>query len=224
MPNDEIKQTGTSPDLRTALSNHQIALPEESVERLDRYCRLLWDWNQKLNLTRHLDYDTFVARDVVDTLALSRFLNDDEQVLDIGTGGGVPGIVLAIIRPELEIALVEPVGKKVRVLEDMIAKLGLDVMLHHSRVQDLLAESDEYFDTLVGRAVARLDVLLTWLKPHWGRIGRLLLIKGPKWIDERQAAREKGLLHDKELRRVHSYPLPGIDRESVVLEIRPKPE
>lgn len=213
-----------SPDLPTALARRQIGLPPDSVERLDAYCRLLWDWNQKLNLTRHTDYDTFVARDVVDTLALSQFLADDEQVLDIGTGGGVPGVVLAILRPELEISLVEPVGKKVRVLEDMIERLALDVTLHHTRVQDLLVESDEYYDTLIGRAVARLEVLLGWLRPHWGRIGRLLVIKGPRWVDERHAARQKHLLDDKQLRRLLSYPLPGINRESVVLEIRPKPQ
>src|SRR5438067_13937674 len=90
----DAAQTG---DLTAALAKHNIALPAEQVAQLDRYCRLLWDWNTKINLTRHTDYEKFVSRDLVDTLQLVPHLRESEDVLDVGTGGGVPGIVLAIL-------------------------------------------------------------------------------------------------------------------------------
>ena len=90
----------SSPDsMSAAMARHRISLPEEQVGRLDEYCRLLWDWNTHLNLTRHTDYEKFVSRDMVDSLAFAGFLSQKERVLDVGTGGGVPGVVLAIVRP-----------------------------------------------------------------------------------------------------------------------------
>ncbi|MCP4190569.1 MAG: hypothetical protein GY768_08060 [Planctomycetaceae bacterium] len=65
-----------------------MSLPAAQIQRLDNYCQLLWAANQRLNLTRHLDYETFVVRDVIDSLALAEQLSPDLSVLDVGTGGG----------------------------------------------------------------------------------------------------------------------------------------
>jgi 16S rRNA G527 N7-methylase RsmG len=69
--------------------------------QLDNYRRQLWAWNERLNLTRHTTLEKFVSRDVVDSHQLSNLLQRGERVLDVGTGGGVPGVVLAILRPDL---------------------------------------------------------------------------------------------------------------------------
>jgi 16S rRNA (guanine527-N7)-methyltransferase len=207
--------------LADALAALSIKLPEEQVAALDGYCRLLWDWNEKLNLTRHLDYRTFAARDVVDSLAFSRALKPGERILDVGTGGGVPGVVLAITRPDLVVDLCESVGKKARAVQDIVRTLGLKVPVHHARAEDLLAAGRKY-DTLVIRAVARLDKLLTWFQPHWGRFGRMLVLKGPSWVEERKECRERGVILDLDLRRLHSYQIPGTHAESVLLQLTPK--
>jgi 16S rRNA (guanine527-N7)-methyltransferase len=211
----------TTPDtLHAALQRHSIELPDEAVEVLDRYCKSLWSWNDQLNLTRHTTYEKFVARDVVDSLALERLLDAGERVLDVGTGGGVPGIVLAIARPDLQVALCDSVAKKAKVAQAIVAELGLKIEVHHAAAQQVLDRHD--FDTLVARAVAPLAKLLGWLGPHWHAFDRLLVIKGPAWVDERAAARQAGLLSDLELRKVASYPVVGADSESVVLSIRQK--
>jgi 16S rRNA (guanine527-N7)-methyltransferase len=208
-----------TPDtLHDALRRHAIELPEEDVAMLDRYCLALWSWNEKLNLTRHTSYEKFVARDVVDCLQLERLLDAGERVLDVGTGGGVPGIVLAIVRPDLEVALCDSMAKKAKAVKDIVEQLGLNVSVHHASVQEVLARAQ--FDTLVVRAVASLEKLLRWLAPHWEAFERLLVIKGPAWSEERQAAREANLLKRLQLRKVATYPLPGTDSESVVLSIR----
>jgi 16S rRNA (guanine527-N7)-methyltransferase len=206
--------------LRDALARHAIELADDQVELLARYCRALWSWNEKLNLTRHTTFEKFVARDVVDCLALEPFLDSGERVLDVGTGGGVPGVVLAILRPDLEVALCDSVAKKAKAVRAIVAETGLDIAVHHAGAQEVLER--EQFHTLVVRAVAPLAKLLRWLAPHWDACDRLLVIKGPAWVEERKAAHDAGLLRRVQLRKIASYPLPGTDSESVVLSIRPK--
>lgn len=210
-----------NPDsLAAALARHEIKLPDDQIALLDRYCRALWDWNCKLNLTRHTDYEKFVARDVVDSLAFAGHLGESETILDVGTGGGVPGVVLAIVRPDLHISLCDSVGKKARAVADIVAQLELNVPVYAENVQQVLQAWKG--DTLVIRAVARLRKILNWLEPHWGAFQRVLLVKGPAWVEERGEARHHGQMKDLELRKLASYPLPGTESESVLLQIAPR--
>ena len=206
-------------NLTAALAACRIELPDEQVSQVRRYCELLWEWNAKLNLTRHTDYEKFVSRDVVDSRAFAEHLGPDEKILDVGTGGGVPGALLAILRPDLRVWLSESVGKKARAVADIVQRLELSVPVLHGRAEDFLAKSE--FNSLVVRAVGTLKTLLTWLRPHWDRFDRLLVLKGPAWVEERGEARHYGLLHDLALRKLTSYPMPGTQSESVLLQICP---
>jgi 16S rRNA (guanine527-N7)-methyltransferase len=206
-------------NLSAALERHAIEIPHGQIARLEQYCRLLWDWNSKINLTRHTNFEKFVSRDLVDSLAFARFLSPGETVLDVGTGGGVPGVVLAILRDDLRISLCESVGKKARTVADIVEKLGLSVPVVNARAEELLIE--QRFNTLVIRAVARLKKLLEWFNPHWAAMDRMLVLKGPSWIDERGEARHYGLMRGLALRKLESYPLPGTESESVLLQISP---
>ncbi len=212
--------TPGSHGLAAALAGHQIELPERQVALLEQYCALLWEWNAKINLTRHTDYRTFVARDLVDSLKFAEFLEPRERVLDVGTGGGVPGVVLAVVRPDLAVSLCESVGKKARAVADIVERLRLNVPVHASRAEDLLGRRK--WNTLVVRAVAKLAKLLGWLQPHWQSFDRLLIVKGPAWAEERGEARHQGQLRRLALRKLASYPLPGRESESVLLQICPK--
>jgi len=203
--------------LEEALRRRNIALPAEQAALLDHYRALLWDWNAKLNLTRHTDYDTFVARDVVDSLEIAKLLPADQEVLDVGSGGGVPGLLLAMLRPDLDVTLCDSTQKKARVLDSIVRDLKLAATVHHARAEQLL--DDWRYDAVVARAVGPLWKILTWFRPHWASIGRLLLIKGPKWVEERAEARERGLLKNLDLRRVSAYPLEGTHSESVILQL-----
>jgi 16S rRNA (guanine527-N7)-methyltransferase len=207
-------------NLANALARHGIELPADRIERLEQYCALLWEWNAKLNLTRHTDHEKFVARDLVDSLAFSRFLGPNERVLDVGSGGGVPGAVLAVLRDDLTIALCESVGKRAAALGDIVARLGLSIPVLHARAEDVLVQ--QRFDTLTVRAVARLAKLLEWFRPHWNSFHRLLALKGPSWLEERGEARHRGLMRDLALRKLLEYPLPGTQSNSVLLQISRK--
>lgn len=203
--------------LAAALARHAIVLPAEQVAQLAGYCQLLWDWNEKINLTRHTTYEKFVTRDLADTLQLAGLVNPQEEILDVGSGGGVPGLTLAIVRPDLEVTLSDSTGKKTRVLEDMVKKLKLHVPVFNARTESLL--EDTRWDALTIRAVGPLWQLLTWFRPHWKSINRLLVIKGPKWKEEQAEASRRGLLRELELKVAADYPLAGTESNSVILKI-----
>jgi 16S rRNA (guanine527-N7)-methyltransferase len=209
-------------NLTAALARHGIELPGPQVERLDRYCRLLWEWNEKLNLTRHIDFDRFVARDLIDALAVAERLEPGERVLDVGTGGGLPGVILAVVRNDLDVALCESVAKKAKAVADIVARMRLPVPVLHGRAEDLLGP--QRFNTLVIRAVARLAKLLRWFRPRLQFFDRMLLVKGPSWVEERGEARHHGLLKNLALRRLATYPIPGSDAESLILQVCPAPK
>ncbi len=195
-----------------------IDVSAEQVELLDGYRRQLWAWNERLNLTRHTTLEKFVTRDVVDAYQLSLLLEAGERVLDIGTGGGVPGVVLAILRPDLSVSLCESTQKKARAVEAIVAELGLPTPVYATRAEEVLAVNT--FDTLVARALASLRKVLTWLAPHWEAFDRLLLVKGPSWVEERSEARHYGLLQGLDLRKAAAYQTPRTGAESVILGVR----
>jgi 16S rRNA (guanine527-N7)-methyltransferase len=206
--------------LAAALVRYELALPAAQVVLMERYCERLWDWNAKLNLTRHTDYDKFVSRDLIDSLEISRLLEPDQSVLDVGTGGGVPGVLLAILRPDLQISLCESVGKKVRAVEDILRSLELAVPIRHERAEHLVERTR--YDVLVARAVGPLWKICKWFQPHWHAFGCLLAVKGPRWVEERGEARHRGLLRAVDLRKAASYRMPGTESESVILRLKAK--
>lgn len=169
--------TENADSLQAALVRHAIELPDEQIALLDRYCQVLWDWNTKLNLTRHTSYEKFVARDVVDSLVIAGVLGESEKILDVGTGGGVPGVVLAIVRPDLRISLCDSVQKKARAVADIVAQLGLNLPVYPENVQQVLQAWSG--DTLVLRAVARLRKILNWVEPHWVHFIACCWSRGP---------------------------------------------
>jgi 16S rRNA (guanine527-N7)-methyltransferase len=195
-----------------------ITLTDPQVALLQQYCEMLWDWNTRINLTRHTDYQKFVARDLMDSLAFAEFLQPKERVLDVGTGGGVPGVILSVMRPDLEITLSESIGKKARVVAEIVQRMGIGAKVYHGRAQELLPA--ERFDTLAIRAVAKLAKLLEWFQPLWHRFDRLLILKGPSWVDERGEARHLGRLRGLSLRKLKTYTMPGTEAESVLLQVR----
>jgi len=191
--------------LADTLERHHISLPKVQVRKLDEYCRLLWDWNERINLTRHTNYEKFVVRDVVDSLALAEFLRTGERILDVGTGGGVPGIILAILRPDLRVELCDSTGKKTLAVSEMIQELRLHIPVHHAKAESLLSEKGKRFTTLTIRAVSRLVLLLRHLAPCWSSFDRMLLVKGPKWTEERGEARHYNLMTKIALRCLKTY-------------------
>ncbi len=196
---------------------HELQVPAVQVQQLVRYCELLWEWNENINLTRHTTIEKFVSRDLIDSIQLAQLIAPGEKVLDVGSGGGVPGIILGILRPDLKISLSESVGKKARVLEDLVTQLALQIKVYPIRAEYVL--NDSSFDVLVARAVGPLWKICRWFEPHWLSIKRLLAVKGSQWVEERHEARQQGYLKQVQLRRAASYHSAATGANHVILKL-----
>lgn len=197
----------------------ELDVPEAMYPQLKRYCQALWEINQEMNLTRHTTYEKFVTRDLLDTVELSKLIPEGKEVLDVGSGGGVPGMVLGILRPDLKIALTDSVGKKAVALGEIADAVGVNVEIYKCRAEELL--EDFRYDYTVARAVGPLKKMGTWFAEVWPSVGRLLAIKGPKWTEEKAEADELGLLNKLDIRVVAEYEVPGLDWKSIILQLKP---
>lgn len=219
-----MSATDNTPDqsatLQDALKSSDITLEPAIIALLDRYREALWRCNEQLNLTRHTTLEKFVGRDVVDSLQLAELLQKGERVLDLGTGGGVPGLVLAICRPDLRVSVCESTQKKARVVQQIVGEMELPVQVYACRAEEVLEL--QTFDTLTVRGVAAMSKILSWLAPLWEAFDRLLLVKGPRWVEERSDARHRGLLKNLDLRKAATYHTPETHAESVILSIQHK--
>ncbi len=204
--------------LKKTIEMFEIDIPDEAYVPLKNYCTLVWEINEQLNLTRHTTNELFVTRDLLDSVELSKLIPENKEVLDIGSGGGVPGIILAILRPDLQVTLKESVGKKAAVLGQIAEELKLSVEIYQCRAEDLL--EDFRYDYSTARAVGPLKKIGRWFEGQWPSVGRLLAVKGPKWIEEKEAADEEELLKKVDLRVVAEYEVPGVDWKSVILQLK----
>lgn len=205
-------------ELAEQLARRDIACSDEQVELLARYAEMLWQMNESLNLTRHTDLDTFVGRDIVDTLQLAKFIGPEERVLDVGSGGGVPGIPLAILRPELKVDLCESVAKKAKVLKQFVSDLGIPVAVRTGRAEAIVTK--KRYHVLTMRAVGPIWKVGLWFRAVWIRFDRILALKGPKWLEEVQEAKERKTLGKTIVSCLGEYDLQGADGKAVVVEFR----
>lgn len=157
----------------------------EHRERKSRYLDLLLEVNEQMNLTRIRDRAHAEMFHIGDAMALLPFLPTGEcAIADIGSGGGVPGIPLAIVRPDAQVVLIESVKKKADFLRATKRSMELkNVQVYHGRVEAYPNRSGA-FDVVVCRAVASLETLLGWAKPLLKKDGILLAMKGPKLEQE----------------------------------------
>jgi len=138
-------------------------LTEKQRQQFDRLGELYEEWNSMINVVSRKDIDMLYERHVLHSLGIARVCRfaDDSEVLDVGTGGGFPGIPLAILFPEVSFHLVDAVGKKIKVVEEVAAGLGLtNVKAEHQRVEQLRGT----YDFIVSRAVTRMAPFLAWVQ------------------------------------------------------------
>jgi len=171
------------PALEEGLVHLGQSLPEPARRQLIDYLDQLLHWNRAYNLTAVDQPEAMIERHLIDSLSVRPWLRGD-RVVDIGTGAGLPGLMLAIAEPEREFMLVDSNGKKMRFLRHVVRRLRLDnVEARQARVETLVTEPVP--DTIVARALAPLPRLVDWVAPWLNRGARLLAMKGALDEDER---------------------------------------
>jgi 16S rRNA (guanine527-N7)-methyltransferase len=138
-------------------------LTEEQQKHINSLEELYKDWNQKINVVSRKDIDELYLRHVLHSLGIAKVqtFKDGSEILDVGTGGGFPGIPLAILFPEVNFTLVDSIGKKIKVVNEVVEGLGLtNVQTVNSRVEEV----PKQFDFIVSRAVAAMPTFVHWVK------------------------------------------------------------
>ena len=146
--------------------DYRVFIPElsdEAVGQLGKLKALYEEWNAAINVISRKDMDAFDERHVLHSLALVKAMQfaPGSDVLDVGTGGGFPGIPLAIVYPEVNFVLCDSVGKKMKVVRAVVQALGLtNVTVHHGRAEEIKGQ----FDFVVSRAVTRMNRFIPWVQ------------------------------------------------------------
>lgn len=166
-------------------------LTEDQIAKFKKLESLYQDWNLKINVVSRKDIDELYLRHVLHSLGIAKIMpfNQDAKILDVGTGGGFPGIPLAILFPDCSFHLVDSIAKKLKVVDEVVEGLGLtNVKTTHSRVEDI----HDTYDFIVSRAVAIMPTFVHWTK---GKIAKkqnhqlkngILYLKGGDLTEELQ--------------------------------------
>ena len=172
--------------------NQNIELDENKAKALKIYKELLVEWNEKMNLTAITEDYEVIIKHFVDCLECTHLITDEKKIIDVGTGAGFPGMVLAIYYPQIDFTLLDGLNKRLIFLEEVVNKLGLkNVKIVHARAEEA-ARNEEYFetfDTVVSRAVANLPVLLEYTSPYVKVNGKCIVMKGDNAKEELDLAK-----------------------------------
>ena len=167
----------------------------QQIQQFNRLPQLYEHWNNQINVISRKDIDQLFERHVLHSLGIAKVISflPGEKVLDVGTGGGFPGIPLAVLFPETQFYLVDSIGKKIKVVNEVAAALGLtNVKAFHKRAEEI----NEKFDFVVSRAVTRLKEFYPWVKGKFNRQSGNTLPNGILYLkggDLKQEIAESGL-------------------------------
>lgn len=164
------------------LIKNNINIPKDTYKSFFEYMNGIIEWNEKINVTAITEPKMFIVKHFIDSLTVSRYLENKNKLLDIGTGAGFPGIPLKIANPSKKITLIDSVNKKLNVIRDVADKIKLkDIEIIHTRAEDLAnrKEHRERYDVVVTRAVSNMPTILEYMLPFVKLNGIAICMKGP---------------------------------------------
>ena len=185
-------------------------LNDVQIEQFSKLKKIYNDWNNKINIISRKDIDNIYERHVLHSLVIAKFIkfNKGTTVLDLGTGGGFPGIPLSIIFPEVNFILVDSIKKKIVVVDEIVNELRLkNVKSEWSRAENL----DYKYDFLVTRAVAKMPLLLEWSKGKFNKNSNnhipngIIALKGGNVDDELKNIQQKKIVDIKDIFDTHYF-------------------
>jgi 16S rRNA methyltransferase gidB len=201
------------------LTKSSIEVNDETKGKMLNFLELLYEKNQVMNLTAIRDKEGMLEKHFIDSLLLTKVIKDEEKsFIDVGTGAGFPGLVLAIFYPEKNFLLVDSVRKKIEFINEVIEKLGLENMkTSFERAEELIKGKRETFDVALCRGVANLRIILEYMIPFIKINGRFLPQKLN--LNEVEESGNALKLLGSTIEEIHKFNLPKCGDERIILEI-----
>lgn len=199
-----------------------IRLDDPAAAAFMEYKRILLEWNEKVNLTAIVEDREVITKHFVDSLSIAPFLKGVNNIIDVGTGAGFPGVPLKIALPSLEVVLLDSLEKRVSFLNTVISSLQLKgITAVHSRAEDagLSPKHREKFDAAAARAVAALPVLLEYCLPFVKPGGIFIAMKGSNTGEVAESKRALDILGGK-IEEVKEFTLPDSDMDRNIIIVR----
>lgn len=202
--------------LMDALSKMDFAIDEEKINQLNKYYEMLVEKNKVMNLTAITEYDEVVIKHFVDSLAISKVFNmiHINNIIDIGTGAGFPGMVLKIFYPDIQFTLLDSLNKRVGFLKEVADELSLNkIDAVHGRAEDYARQTNhrEKYDLCVSRAVANLSTLAEYSLPFVKKGGYFVAYKAEDCLDEVKAAEKAISILGGKIENTVMYKIPNSD-------------
>ena len=195
----------------------------EQLEKFYKYMDLLLQWNEKMNLTAITEPDEIILKHFIDSLTILKEITDNDNVVDVGTGAGFPGIPLSIMNESIKITLVDSLNKRLVFLENVINELNLsNVKIVHSRAEDFGRDKRyrEMYDIAVSRAVANLSTLSEYLIPLIKINAKCVCMKASEAEEEIENAKNAIKVLGGAINRIDKFNLPksNIGRTIIIIE------
>lgn len=204
-----------------------ISITPQQAGQFQIYLELLTEWNLKMNLTALKEPEEIAEKHFLDSILVLKYLEIPQgaKLIDVGTGAGFPGVPLKILRPDLNLTLMDGLNKRLIFLKELLHTLSLRAELVHLRAEEggRKPEYRERFDVATARAVARLPVLCEYCLPFLKIGGTFAAMKGPDVKGELAGAEKAVRLLGCEMVAERDYALPGGDGRSLVLIRRKAP-
>ena len=205
------------------LKEFNIEINEEQIKSFEKYMNLLLEWNEKINLTAITQPDEVKLKHFVDSLTVLKYINDDDKVIDIGTGAGFPGIPLKIMKENTKITLLDSLNKRINFLNIVIETLNIrNIQAIHGRAEEIARNKlyREKYDVAVSRAVANLSTLTEYMLPFVKVGGKCICMKGANVNEELERAQNAIKELGGEIERVDNFYLSDNDNERNIIVIK----
>ena len=210
-------------DFKQKLNEFDIKINDEQIKSFEKYMNLLLEWNEKINLTAITQPEEIKLKHFVDSLTVLKYINDDDKVIDIGTGAGFPGIPLKIMNENTKITLLDSLNKRINFLNIVIETLNLrNIQAIHGRAEEIARNKlyREKYDVAVSRAVANLSTLTEYMLPFVKIGGKCICMKGANVNEELERAQNAIKELGGEIEKIDNFFLSDNDNERNIIIIK----
>lgn len=208
-------------NLKDLFKKYNINLNDFQIEQFEKYFSMLIETNKVMNLTAITEEDDVAVKHFLDSALPEKFFPQNAAVIDIGSGAGFPALPLKIVRPDLEITMVDSLNKRIGFLNDVIEKLNIEgANAVHSRAEDFAKNNREKFDAAVARAVAPLNTLVEYLLPFVKVGGVCIIYKSSKLAEELKNSQKAIEILGSKVEKIEKYCIEEkeLEREILILK------